>query len=269
MSLKNFIFYLDLFLLSIFIIISFHFIIYDRVFFLNNLSAIFYYLTIFGLFISSLVICLKFFFKFNINLQKIFFIIIFLNIFFAFYHFVGLFFLPILKIKYEIYLRIFILMIIFYVTFLLFVKTRFNKKLDINKKFMIVKFLIVFILIINSFIFIENNLINKITENNNKKIVLIYFDGLPQSALGNYNERTKYKIINGELKNDFSLIQYNNFITSFTGTCGHFSGLFNGHNRKSFYINHGDYENFLIEENNKNKKHSKTLFTKLKKKNLK
>ena len=89
---KNINFNLDIFLLSIFIIISFHFIIYDKIFFYNKISYILYYLTIFGLFFSLLVVGLKFLFKFNINIQKIFIFIIFLNIFFSFYHFIDIFY---------------------------------------------------------------------------------------------------------------------------------------------------------------------------------
>ena len=265
---KNINFNLDIFLLSIFIIISFHFIIYDKIFFFNKISYISYYLTIFGLFFSLIVVGLEFLFKLNINIQKFFIFIIFLNIFFSFYHFIDIFYPSILLIEYEVLLRIFIVFIIFYLSFLLSIKTKFIKKSDIYNKFKIIKFLIVFVLIINSLIFIKDLIISKFTEKNDKKIVLIYFDGLPKSALGNYNKKIKKQIINDELKNDFSIVQYNNFITSFTGTCGYFSGFFNFDSKKSLITRNGEYKNFLNIDDFKTIKHSKSLFLKLQENNL-
>ena len=139
---------------------------------------------------------------------------------------------------------------------------------NINKKFKIVKFFILFVLIINSLIFIKDLIVKKFTEKNDKKIVLIYFDGLTKNALGNYNKKIKKQIINDELKNDFSVVQYNNFITSFTGTCGYFSGFFNFDSKKSLINRNRDYKNFLNIDDFKTIKHSKSLFLKLHENNL-
>ena len=261
-------FYIDTFLLSIFIIISFHFIIYDKLFFLNKIRSIFHYLTIFSLLLCLLIIGLNFFLKININFQKNLIFFIFLNTFFSFYHLIDIAYPSIFNTKYEILLRIFILLIIFFIAFLLSIKNEFSKKLYINHKFRIIKLLIVFFLIINSFIFLSDFIINKSNLKNHKKVVLIYIDGLPKSALGNYNKKIKSQIINNELKNDFSVIQYNNFITSFTGTCGYFSGFFNFNNKKALNTSLGEYDDFLVKKDHKKIKYSKTLFTTLEEKNL-
>jgi hypothetical protein len=217
-----------LYLLSLVLIISFHFIIRDSLFFYTKINYILYYL-----FVSSFLILILLLFYFYFFVKKVLFLEIYLK--FAIFLLILNFFRSIFFIFENNINSALTDVIIFFISILFSGYITFKVKLEkllINKSYLILKissYLIFFILLFNFFNFIyQKKLIDlSIIKKNRNPVVLIIVDGLPKKFIKNYTNNDKdINIITRDIQNDYAIQNYHKYITPSPWTCGFFSNLY-------------------------------------------